>query len=239
MTLRIDSIQSTDLFVGSRDHPLQVLRVSVSGVRHGVSVEISVRGAATGTLTALGDSGPFEVPVECHEPEGAEVAVSVEVVAGDERVSRDADYCFVLAEVDYLKPYWDAYPEDRATIRALLAEGRLELMGGMYNEPSTNLTGAESTIRNAVYGIGFQNDVVGGDPATAISPSPDHWFELGEIQADDDASALWAIRGALVHAEQRRVFALWTSAQIADHVRLMPGFEHPADIHQPDSTHHH
>ncbi|WP_431895025.1 DUF7158 domain-containing protein [Nonomuraea sp. bgisy101] len=84
--------------------------------------------------------------------------------------------------------------------------------------------------------------VFAGQTNDKISPSPDHWFELGEIQAADDTSAapaLRAIRDALTHAERRRVFALWTSAQIADHVRLMPGFEHPADIHQPDSTHHH
>ncbi|WP_431895026.1 glycoside hydrolase family 38 C-terminal domain-containing protein [Nonomuraea sp. bgisy101] len=262
MTLHIDSIQSTDLFVGSQEHPLQVLRVTVSGVRPGASVEISVRGGATGTLTAAGYSGPFEVPVECQEPEGAEIAVSVKVVAGDEHVSRDAvmtvaeagwtmfmvshfhydpvwwntqagytatwdqesrgdsqhtgfelvrahldlarrdaDYCFVLAEVDYLKPYWDAYPEDRATIRALLAEGRLELMGGMYNEPSTNLTGAESTIRNAVYGIGFQKDVVGGDPATA--------WQLDAFGHDPQFPGLMAAAGLTSSSWARGPFHQW------------------------------
>ncbi|MFG1876028.1 glycoside hydrolase family 38 C-terminal domain-containing protein [Sphaerisporangium sp. NPDC049003] len=80
---------------------------------------------------------------------------------------RDPDYKFVLAEVDYLKPYWDAHPEDRDLLRRLLAEDRVELMGGTYNEPNTNLTSAESTIRNIVYGVGFQRDVMGGDPATA------------------------------------------------------------------------
>ena len=73
----------------------------------------------------------------------------------------------MLAELDYLKPYWDAHPGDRAYIRRLLSEGRLELMGGTYNEPNTNLTSAETTIRNLVYGIGFQRDVLGGDPRTA------------------------------------------------------------------------
>jgi alpha-mannosidase len=80
---------------------------------------------------------------------------------------RDPDYRFVLAEVDYLKPYWDLYPQDRELIRRLLAQGRLELMGGTYNEPNTNLTSAETTIRNVVHGVGFQRDVLGGDPATA------------------------------------------------------------------------
>ena len=59
---------------------------------------------------------------------------------------RDPDYKFVLAELDYLKPYWDAFPEDREYVRQLLGEGRLEFVGGTYNEPNTNLTSAESTI---------------------------------------------------------------------------------------------
>jgi len=84
-----------------------------------------------------------------------------------EMARRDPDYKFVLAELDYLKPYWNVYPEDREYIRRLLTEGRLELVGGTYNEPNTNLTSAESTIRNAIYGVGYQRDVLGGAPATA------------------------------------------------------------------------
>ena len=84
-----------------------------------------------------------------------------------EACRRDPDYKFVLAELDYLKPYWAVFPEDRAYIRQLLAEGRLEFMGGTYNEPNTNLTSDESTIRNAIYGVAYQRDVLGGSPATA------------------------------------------------------------------------
>ncbi len=80
---------------------------------------------------------------------------------------RDPDYHFVLAELDYLKPYFDTFPEQRAVLRRLLAEGRVELVGGTYNEPNTNLTSSETTIRNLVYGIGFQRDILGGDPQTA------------------------------------------------------------------------
>ena len=79
----------------------------------------------------------------------------------------DPDYKFVLAEVDYLKPYFDAHPEDRAELRELIAAGRAELVGGAYNEPNTNLTSAESTIRNIVYGLGHQRDVLGADPSVA------------------------------------------------------------------------
>jgi alpha-mannosidase len=79
---------------------------------------------------------------------------------------RDSDYKFVLAELDYLKPYWDARPEDRAEIAELISAGRIELVGGMYNEPNTNLTSLEGTIRNTIYGVGYQRGVLGGDPRT-------------------------------------------------------------------------
>ncbi|HEU4947799.1 MAG TPA: NEW3 domain-containing protein [Kribbella sp.] len=80
---------------------------------------------------------------------------------------RDPAYCFVLAELDYLKPYFDTFPEQRAVLRRLIAEGRVEMIGGTYNEPNTNLTGAETTIRNIVYGVGYQRDILGGDPRNA------------------------------------------------------------------------
>ena len=84
-----------------------------------------------------------------------------------EMARRDVEYKFVLAEVDYLKPYWDTHPEDRADLRRLIADGRVEVMGGTYNEPNTNLTHPETAIRNFVHGIGFQRDVMGADPASA------------------------------------------------------------------------
>ena len=84
-----------------------------------------------------------------------------------EMAREEPEYKFVLAEVDYLKPYWDTHPDDRAELRRLIAQGRVEIMGGTYNEPSTNLTSPETTIRNLVHGIGFQRDVLGANPATA------------------------------------------------------------------------
>jgi len=89
------------------------------------------------------------------------------VAAHLEMARRDPDYKFVLAEVDYLKPYFDAHPEDRADLLRLIADRRVEVMGGTYNEPNTNLTGPETSIRNFVHGIGFQRDVLGADPSTA------------------------------------------------------------------------
>jgi len=83
----------------------------------------------------------------------------------------EPEYTFVLAELDYLKPYWDSRPQRRAALRELMAAGRVELVGGTYNEPNTNLTGPETAIRTLVYGVGWQRDVLArggpGSPATA------------------------------------------------------------------------
>jgi alpha-mannosidase len=113
----------------------------------------------------------------------------------------DPDYKFVLAEIDYLKPYFDTHPDDRADLRALLADGRIELVGGNYNEPNTNLTCAESTIRNAVYGIAAQRDVAGGDPRSA-------WM-LDAFGFDPGYPGLMASAGLTSSAWARGPFHQW------------------------------
>jgi alpha-mannosidase len=102
-----------------------------------------------------------------EDPPGRQTNGFALVHAHLEMARREPEYKFVLAEVDYLKPYWDTHPEDRADLRRFLAEGRVEVMGGTYNEPNTNLTSPETTIRNLVHGMGFQRDVLGAKPATA------------------------------------------------------------------------
>ena len=236
--MELTSIEGTDLFVGTEEQPLQVVRVSLIAAPDEIGTAVSVAGEGVHTPepVVIAAAGPqvLEVGISSAAPAGE--SVRVRVLAGGpvdasaavdgtieiaepgwtmhmvshfhydpvwwntqaaytsewdaldfdgspradfqqsgftlvqahlELARQDPDYCFVLAEVDYLKPYWDLFPQDRAYLKQLLAEERLELMGGTWNEPNTNLTGAELTIRNAVYGIGFQRDVLGGDPQTA------------------------------------------------------------------------
>ena len=125
----------------------------------------------------------------------------------------DPDYKFVLAEIDYLKPYFDAHPEDRADLRALMAEGRIEIVGGNYNEPNTNLTCAESTIRNAIYGIGHQRDVLGGDPRSA-------WM-LDAFGFDPGYPGLMAAAGLTSSAWARGPFHQWGPRRtVGDNTRM-------------------
>ena len=239
--MRIAGVASTDLFVGTAQRPLQVVRVTLENDGPGSAPD----GAATAyvegpgvrnpgpfgiTGLKLGERKDFEIPVEIAAPyqpgSTRRVTVTVETGSGRtraeaditaaepgwtmwmvshfhydpvwwstqgqftesrlvlpdedgalpdsrsafdlvrlhlEKARRDPDYKFVLAEIDYLKPHFDAFPQDRAAVRELLADGRLEIVGGTYNEPNTNLTSAESTIRNMIGGLAFQREVLGAD----------------------------------------------------------------------------
>jgi alpha-mannosidase len=114
---------------------------------------------------------------------------------------RDPDYRFVLAEIDYLKPYFDIHPERKSDLKRLLAEGRVELLGGTYNEPNTNLTGAELTIRNIVYGVGYQREILGGEPSTA--------WQLDAFGHDPQFPGYLAAAGLTASAWARGPFHQW------------------------------
>ncbi|HEX7427388.1 MAG TPA: glycoside hydrolase family 38 C-terminal domain-containing protein, partial [Mycobacterium sp.] len=222
---RLTSAESTDLFVGPADAPLQLARVAHTGGTSPIVVEgdglttpeppgadpaggvaevaVEVRDPVPGERRAArvqfeGTTTDFEFIVAepgwtmfmishfhydpvwwntqaaytslwTEEPPGrARQTNGFNLVAAHlEMARREPEYKFVLAEVDYLKPYWDTHPQDRADLRRFIADGRVEIMGGAYNEPNTNLTSPETTIRNFVHGMGFQRDVMGAEPATA------------------------------------------------------------------------
>ncbi len=132
---------------------------------------------------------------------------------------RDPDYKFVLAEIDYLKPYFDAHPEERADLLAFIAAGRIEIVGGSYNEPNTNLTCAESTIRNAAYGLAFQRDVLGAAPTTS-------WM-LDAFGFDPSYPGLMAAAGLGESSWARGPFHQWGPEKIFGGNRRM---QFPADF---------
>ncbi|MFJ1967357.1 NEW3 domain-containing protein [Streptomyces sp. NPDC087903] len=137
---------------------------------------------------------------------------------------RDPAYTFVLAEVDYLKPYWDSFPEERAFLRELLRTGRVEIMGGTYNEPNTNLTGAEATVRNAVYGDGFQRAVMGASPETA--------WQLDAFGHDPQFPGLMADAGLSSSSWARGPFHQWgpTLSVFGDEPRDPRRMQFPAEF---------
>ncbi|WP_030939984.1 NEW3 domain-containing protein [Streptomyces sp. NRRL S-646] len=277
--MRVTSAESTELFVGTSEHPHQVMAVELSHAP-GRTVRIVVAGPGVSgtTVATTGDDGKVraEIPVttDLAPGDGTHVTVTAEDAVDPEQTGaltvaftaaepgwtmfmvshfhydpvwwntqaaytetwdvaddpastglpartfdsrgqsgmslvrahcdlarRDPAYTFVLAEVDYLKPYWDSFPEERAFLRELMRTGRVEIMGGTYNEPNTNLTGAEATVRNALYGDGFQRGIMGGSPETA--------WQLDAFGHDPQFPGLMADAGISSSSWARGPFHQW------------------------------
>jgi alpha-mannosidase len=303
----ISAVESTDLFAGTQDQPLQIVRVRLAstgpaaGPQPGSPVTLQVTGrgigtpmpvtrpapAAGGELAAevavdiapavapgtqllvlataswAGGSVELAATITAAEPgwtmwmishfhydpvwwstqgqflesrlllpddkgEMPEVRTAFELVTLHLDAARhDPDYKFVLAELDYLKPHFDAHPDDRADLLGFIKAGRIELVGGTYNEPNTNLTGAESTIRNAVYGIAYQRDVLGGDPRTS-------WM-LDAFGFDPGFPGIMAAAGLTSSSWARGPFHQWGPGRSAGDNKLMQ-FASEFEWLSPDGT---
>jgi len=144
----------------------------------------------------------YDIPAAEAKRPKTTVASAFDLVRAHLDAARlDPDYKFVLAEVDYLKPHWDSCPEDRDTLRRFLAEGRVEIVGGTYNEPNTNLTHPETAVRSLIYGTGFQRGVLGADVRTA--------WQLDVFGHDPSFPGLCADAGLDSSAWARGPFHMW------------------------------
>src|SRR5664279_5126781 len=57
------------------------------------------------------------------------------------------NYRFVLDQVCYVKPFLERYPEEEATMRKFVDEGRLAIVGGTDVMPDVNMPSGESFVR--------------------------------------------------------------------------------------------
>jgi len=71
------------------------------------------------------------------------------------------DYKFTLDQVAYIKPFLERYPEEEAAFRRFIAEGRLEIVGGMDVMPDDVKPGGELFVRQVQYGKQYCRDKLG------------------------------------------------------------------------------
>jgi hypothetical protein len=94
---------------------------------------------------------------------------------------------YSMAEMGFLRPWWDRHPQDHDRLRKHVATGRFRIVGGAVTTPDTNLPPSESVIRDYVEGIRWIHAAAGATVSTAWIPDsfghnplvPDLLYGLG------------------------------------------------------------
>jgi alpha-mannosidase len=86
-----------------------------------------------------------------------------------ELLKSNPPFRFALDQTCYIEPFLKTYPEEKASLQQMIAEGRLEIVGGMHSMPDENIPCGESYIRNVLWGKHYCEkalnvDVRGGWP---------------------------------------------------------------------------
>lgn len=76
-----------------------------------------------------------------------------------DRVGTDPHYAFVLSEIDNIVAIMNFRPERIAELKARIHEQRVELVNGMFLEPTINLSGGEALVRMGVLGLRWYQQV--------------------------------------------------------------------------------
>lgn len=105
-------------------------------------------------------------------------------------------YRFVLDQAAYVKPFLERYPEEAATLRQFLAEGRLQLVGGTDVMNDCNLPCGETTVRQILYGKGFFREALGVDVTIAWALDTfGHSAQMPQILRRAGFGSMWFSRG--------------------------------------------
>ena len=84
-----------------------------------------------------------------------------------DRVDSDPHYAFVLSEINNIIAILNFRPERFADLKKRVAEKRVELVNGMFLEPTINLSGGEALVRMGVLGLRWYEQVFGLRPRYA------------------------------------------------------------------------
>jgi alpha-mannosidase len=84
-----------------------------------------------------------------------------------DRVDTDPHYAFVLSEINNIVAILNFRPERFADLKQRVGEKRVELVNGMFLEPTVNLSGGEALVRMGVLGLRWYEQVFGLRPRYA------------------------------------------------------------------------
>src|SRR2546425_382598 len=106
------------------------------------------------------------------------------------------EYRFVLDQVAYVKPFLERYPEEEPAFRKFVAEGRLQLVGGMDIMPDVNMPGGELFVRQVQYGKGYYREKLGVDVTVGwLLDTFGHHAQMPQILKLAGFNSYWFFRG--------------------------------------------
>jgi len=106
------------------------------------------------------------------------------------------NYRFVLDQVCYVKPFLERYPEEEASFRKFVEEGRLGIVGGMHVMPDVNMPSGESFVRQVLYGKGYFRRKLGVEVTAAWQLDTfGHHPQIPQLLKLSGYKSLWFARG--------------------------------------------
>jgi alpha-mannosidase len=123
-------------------------------------------------------------------------------------LKRYPQYRFVLDQMCYIKPFLERYPTEVSTVRQLLDQQRLEIVGGTDTMHDNNMPSGESIVHQYLLGKWFFRDRLGYEVKTGwgldtfghngqmpqilkLVGIDSYWFQRGVPNAQIPAELIW------------------------------------------------
>ncbi len=119
------------------------------------------------------------------------------------------EYRFALDQVAYFRPFLERYPLEAADFRKFVAEGRLQIVGGMNVMPDDNMPSGESFVRQLLYAKGYVRDALGVEVKTGwLVDTFGHHAQMPQILRLAGINSFWFSRGVEDRAKMPSEF-MW------------------------------
>ena len=106
------------------------------------------------------------------------------------------EYRFTLDQACYVKPFLERYPEEEATFRRFVEEGRLAIVGGTDVMLDVNMPGGESFVRQVLYGKGYFRRKLGVDVTAGWQLDTfGHHAQMPQLLKLAGFTSFWFFRG--------------------------------------------
>ena len=110
------------------------------------------------------------------------------------------EFKFTLDQVAYFKPFLERYPEAAAAFRKYVAQGRLQIVGGMDVMPDVVKPGGELFVRQMQFGKRYCREQLGVDVTVAwLLDTFGHHPQLPQLLRQAGYKSFWFCRGVPNH----------------------------------------